>query len=292
MLSSKEKYINLVTSDIILEAIENGKRFNGKSDMCISKSMLESVGKGEIKKVLKSFEPQERLNGKLWIGKAIDSRVRLQLLDIADNFIDTLGVSWVKPKDIIITGSICNYNWSEYSDIDLHIIYDFNEVDDRVDFVKNYFDAKKKVWNDTHEELSIYGFPVEVYVQDSNEEHVSSAIYSLEKNEWIIKPNKDKMESLKADKGTLITKTLEIIGKVDQLEKDLSKEKDKKKIEVISKKAKKIFDKIKQGRQADLKKNGELGPLNVLFKILRRCGYLGKLSDLKSKTYDKIMTLK
>jgi hypothetical protein len=100
------------------------------------------------------------------------------------------------------------------------------------------------------------------------------------------------MESLKADKGTLITKTLEIIGKVDQLEKDLSKEKDKKKIEVISKKAKKIFDKIKQGRQADLKKNGELGPLNVLFKILRRCGYLGKLSDLKSKTYDKIMTLK
>ena len=80
--------------------------------------------------------------------KRITNLTRGQLLDIADDFTDSLQVDWVKPKDIIITGSIANYNWSEeYSDIDLHVLYDFKKVDKRVDFVKNYFDAKKKNWN-------------------------------------------------------------------------------------------------------------------------------------------------
>ena len=40
------------------------------------------------------------------------------------------------------------------------------KVDDKTDFVQEYFDAKKNEWNDEHDGLSIYGFPVELYVED------------------------------------------------------------------------------------------------------------------------------
>ena len=55
---------------------------------------------------LSSFRPQTQLNPKIWIDGELNSRVRLRLLDIADDFIDTLEVDWVKPKDIILTGSL------------------------------------------------------------------------------------------------------------------------------------------------------------------------------------------
>ena len=140
-----------------------------------------SITKGELLRQisLSSFRPQKVLNPKIWVGDKINSRVRLRLLDIADDFIDTLNIGWVKIKDIILTGSLANYNWSKYSDFDLHILINFKDVDERTDFVKEYFDAKKNDWNNKHENLKIYGFPVELYVQDTNDTHTESGIYSL-----------------------------------------------------------------------------------------------------------------
>ena len=84
----------------------------------------------------------------------LDSRIRLKLLDIAEDFIDFLGVDWVKPDDIIMTGSLANFNWNKkYSDIDLHVLIDFSKVDKRTDFVKKYFDSLKNQWNEVHEDL-------------------------------------------------------------------------------------------------------------------------------------------
>ena len=76
---------------------------------------------------LSSFEIQHDLNQDVWQeGDMLDSRVRLTLLDIADDFYDSLKLKWLKPLDIVLTGSICNFNWSEFSDIDMHIIVDFS----------------------------------------------------------------------------------------------------------------------------------------------------------------------
>ena len=97
---------------------------------------------------LSSFKPQKQLHPKVWINGKLNSRVRLRLLDIADDFIASLEVDWVKPDDIILTGSLANYNWSKFSDFDLHILIDFKKVDDRTNFVKDYFDSKKSLWND------------------------------------------------------------------------------------------------------------------------------------------------
>ena len=152
-----------------------------KDGFAISKSELKTFR--EKKKIdFTSFEPQDELNPKIWDSNwLINSRVRMRLLDIADTFIDSLDIDWVEIDDIILTGSLANFNWSKFSDFDVHVVLRFKDVDERVEFVSNYFNSKKKIWNNEHDNLKIYGFPVEMYVQDSEEDHTSSGIYSLEK---------------------------------------------------------------------------------------------------------------
>ena len=156
-----------------------------KDGFAITKSELKAFR--DKKKIdFTSFEPQDELNPKIWESNGlINSRVRMRLLDIADTFIDSLDIDWVEIDDIILTGSLANFNWSKFSDFDVHVVLRFKDVDERVEFVSNYFNSKKKIWNNEHDNLKIYGFPVEMYVQDSEEDHTSSGIYSLEKiNGW------------------------------------------------------------------------------------------------------------
>lgn len=241
---------------------------------------------------LSSFKPQKQLNPKIWINGKINSRVRLRLLDIADDFISSLEVDWVKPDDIILTGSLANYNWSKFSDFDLHILMDFKKVDDRTNFVKDYFDSKKNLWNEKHENLKIYGFPVEVYVQDTNEEHTASGIYSLERNEWIKEPEPNRIKAIKLDKFLIKEKVFKFMKAIEKLESDCERSDDEYSAEEVAKKAKDLFDKIKSMRREALKHGGEMSVGNIIFKCLRRFNYIGRLADVKSKTYDKIYSIK
>ena len=241
---------------------------------------------------LSSFKPKKQLEPHIWINGEMNSRVRLRLMDIADDFIDTLDVDWVKPKDIILTGSLANYNYSKYSDFDLHVVIDFEEVDDRVNFVKEYFDAKKKLWNEQHENLKIYGYPVELYVQDSNEFHNASGVYSLNLNAWIRKPSENGIESIKLNKFYIKEKVLKLINKIDELCELADTETDEYKLEEVAEKANALFKKIRSARKIGLKRGGEMDSFNIIFKCLRRFGYIGKLSDLKTRTYDKLFSIK
>lgn len=116
---------------------------------------------------LSSFKIRKELNPKFWINDKLNSRIRLRLMDIADDFMDELSVDWVKPKDYILTGSIANYNWSRYSDIDIHILIDFKKVYPKnTEFVDDYFKAKKENWLSNHEDLKVFGYPIEISVED------------------------------------------------------------------------------------------------------------------------------
>ena len=241
---------------------------------------------------LSSFKPKKQLEPHIWINGEMNSRVRLRLMDIADDVIDTLDVDWVKPKDIILTGSLANYNYSKYSDFDLHVVIDFEEVDDRVNFVKEYFDAKKKLWNEQHENLKIYGYPVELYVQDSNEFHNASGVYSLNLNAWIRKPSENGIESIKLNKFYIKEKVLKLINKIDELCELADTETDGYKLEEVAEKANALFKKIRSARKIGLKRGGEMDSFNIIFKCLRRFGYIGKLADLKTRTYDKLFSIK
>ena len=258
----------------------------------LTKEIDESLEPEEVD--LSSFNIKKNLNPKFWKDGKLDSRIRMKLLDVADDFIEFLGVNWVKPKDIIITGSLANFNWNEkYSDIDLHILLDYNKVDKRKDFVSNYFYALKKQWNEEHKDLKIFGFPVEVYVQDVNETHTASGVYSLEKNEWIEEPERNRLAKVKVNKNTIKNEVSKYTIEIDNLVTSYEENKDDKyHLEKISNKAKKLFDKIKTERRESLNdKNTEINEPNIVFKTLRRLGYIEKLINVISDTYNKMNSL-
>lgn len=243
---------------------------------------------------LSSFKVQKDLNKKFWKNDKLDSKIRLKLLDIAEDFYKSLDVSWVKPKDIIMTGSLANFNWSkEHSDIDLHIVMDFKKVDERVDFVKHYFDAQKNLWNQKHEKLEIKGFPVEVYVQDINETAVQGGTYSLNKDKWINKPQKEEMSDKELDKDYIRKEVAQYIDRIEEIEQNYKDCKnDSYKARKLSEKSNALFDEIKNQRRDGLKKdNKEMSNDNIIFKALRRLGYLDRLDKMRNLSYDKEMSL-
>ena len=94
------------------------------------------------------------------------------------------------------------------------------------------------------------------------------------------------------DRKTIASKVMNCADKIDELEAAAENETDQHKVEIIGLQAKKLFTKIKSIRKNALKNGGEYAPGNIWFKALRRLGYIGKLVELKAKTFDKMNTIK
>ena len=163
-------------------------------------------------KIIKSFETKDDLSPQIFEDGKMRDDIKKRLLEIADDFIETLGVDFFI-HDIVLTGSLANYNWSNFSDVDLHIMIDFKESKYNSDILKEFFDAKKAVWNEKHEVI-VKGYDVELYVQDVEEEHVSSGVYSVLHNKWLVKPSKNKA---KIDDRKILKKGEEFAKKIDVL---------------------------------------------------------------------------
>lgn len=228
---------------------------------------------------IKSFYIKDELNPKLWDNFELDGEVREKLIKIAQDFYISTELK-ADVKDIILTGSLSNYNWSEkYSDYDLHILIDFEDVDNNVELVKKFADAAKKNWNDEHD-IKIKGYEVEVYIQDIDESHKSSGVFSLLNNKWNVRPEKVEFEP---DEDALREKAKSVMMSVDDLEDEV----DEDKYEAFVEKIQKVWDKVKNYRKSGLEsEGGELSIGNLVFKLLRRNNYITKIMDMKKKAYD------
>jgi hypothetical protein len=237
---------------------------------------------------LSSFKVRDELNPKFWVklengDYKLKSKIKNRLLMISDDFFETLDIPWVDVEDIILTGSISNFNWSKFSDVDLHVVIPYTEVDDNMDLVKEYLTAKKTVWNNKHN-IKIFGHDVELYAQDIEEPHYSTGVYSLMLDKWIIKPETGKPkinhEKIK-DKSSNI---MNITDSIESMYKDGEYDK-------VIRRVNGLIEKIKNMRSAGLEKDGEYSSENLTFKVLRRNGYIEKLMNLKDISYDKSLTL-
>ena len=212
----------------------------------------------------------DELNPAIFDGEKMKSDVREQLLLIAEDFIDHLGVNHLDVDDITISGSSAAYTYTPHSDIDLHILVDMSKFKDD-DVYRELFDAKKTIYNDQHD-ITINGFEVELYVQDTNKPVISLGEYSVMNDNWIKLPRKRKAH---IDQENTRLK----YQKLYRLAEFAAKSNNVKKIE-------NVLRTIKKYRQAGLDRHGEFGPENLAFKILRRKGIIGhlydKLNDLHS----------
>lgn len=240
--------------------------------------------------ILSSFKQQETLNKDIWQNanspskSKMNPKVRERLLEIAYEYQEFLEVD-VVVEDVHMTGSLSNYNWSEYSDVDLHLIVDFNQIPkDQLDLYQELFKMKKTLFNLQHN-IKIYEYDVELYVQDSNEEHTSSGVYSVLHDEWIVEPKKEKFE---LDKKLLMQKVESWKEKIDNTIEDAKEES----LEIANERLGKLKEKIKEYRTSGLKKGGEYSYENLVFKFLRRNGYIQKLFDFQIEKFDKELSLK
>ena len=234
---------------------------------------------------LDGFKLKNTLNIDIWKDDKLLPEVKTKLLKIAKDFFKSLELpSNVKLKDVLFVGSLANYNWSIYSDIDLHLVVDFKEVGEDPDQVKKSFDAQKNLWNLKHD-ITVHDYPVEVYVQDPKEKLHASAVYSIPHDKWVLKPEKAKF---KLDKGVIKSRAEKMFDKLKQIQKHY----DNQNYEQAIEKAEALKDEIKKMRKAGLEKGGEFSTENLVFKVLRRTDFMEILDNYKNKAYDKSVTIK
>ena len=136
----------------------------------------------------KPVEYNTVLNPAIWDNNRLKSNVRGALLRMSEDFKEFIGVPF-EAVDVVITGGNVNYNYTEHSDIDLHLIADFDQV--RCDReVAELFDSKRLLYKRQYD-LSIHGIPVELYVEDHRMPAVSAGAYSVLSGTWIKKPQQD-----------------------------------------------------------------------------------------------------
>tara|TARA_R110000824_G_scaffold137783_3_gene302460 strand:+ start:342 stop:1259 length:918 start_codon:yes stop_codon:yes gene_type:complete len=232
-----------------------------------------------------SFDSHDTLATGIWIdGDRIVPKVAKHLNKIAQDFIDSLPVE-IDIEDIRLTGSLANYNWSNYSDVDLHIIVDFLGIDENKVLVKAFFDNARMRWNNRHQ-IRMKGYDVEIYVEDSREQHVSSGVYSLMNSEWVTKPRKYRNS---IDFPAARRKADDVEFQINIINNLITA----KKLKSALKNVERVKRKIKNMRRAGLEStHKEFSIENIAFKILRRNGMLDVLDEFKHKIYDDVMTVK
>ena len=183
------------------------------------KSFLEELAEPQFVDA-SSLISKKTLPPDLWHQEKMDPEVLANAIRIANDFFNSLDLDNIQIKDIILTGSTASYNWSDMSDFDLHILIDFNKLENRK-LMEDYFKEKTKSWNRTHDIL-LKGFEVELYIQDSNEPHVANGIYSLMENRWLKRPTRYR---LNIDYDLVKQKAAQLMEDIDEVY-DLYAEKD------------------------------------------------------------------
>ena len=203
--------------------------------------------------------------------------IRKALLRIAYDFLKFLDVK-IPFSNITLTGSMANYNYTDYSDLDLHILFDFDApTKDQSQTMKDLFNAKRRIWNDEHD-IKVKDHDVELYAQDIKEPHHSTGVFSVLRNKWLIIPLRANPE---IDEQSITKKSKDMMGRIEYLTS----------IEDKSNSLKALKDKIMKMRKIGLEREGEFAEENLIFKTLRNSGYIGKLNDMIRSEYDRSVSL-
>jgi hypothetical protein len=181
--------------------------------------------------------------------------------------------------DAYILGSNANYNYTDVSDFDIHII-----VDEDNDCVKKHlpiiYDAYRSLFDKKYD-ITIKGIEVELYVQskESALNNVSSGVYSIKEDKWLKMPVKEFAKPEIDD--------VKFSAAVNDWERRYFKIKMNPTIDAIDS----FVDDIYAIRAESLSNEGEFGFDNLVFKEIRNLGYIRDLKDLKDSLTAQSLSL-
>jgi len=219
------------------------------------------------------IEIHDSLNPDIWDGEELRTDIRVALLKIAKEYYEFLDIQ-VPVMDLVVTGSQANYNYTEYSDLDLHLIVPYEKV--KCDMaVDELFRTKRDLWRATRE-LTVRGVPVELYAEDVSKP-VTGSTYSVVRGHWIKKPvpitgSYDKSAVMKL--VSIWEKVIDNAVATDDL-----------------KTLESVKNLLKTFRQAGLDKSGEMNPANLTFKSLRNDGYVDRLLTAIKNLRDRTLSI-
>ena len=215
---------------------------------------------------------QDKLNSKIWdSNNRLREEVKEAVLKIANEFVKDLKFD-IDVTDIHIVGSNASYNYTENSDLDVHLIVRFDEENKELEqqlcalatssFNKNY-------------DIGIHGVNVEIYVEDIRSTTVSNGVYSVLNNEWIKFPKKIEAKEYDNSEQLAVWKK--------KIEDAL--------IDTENNSAKTLLDNIYLIRKNSIDIDGEYGRGNQLFKDIRSLGLLQKLKDKVAQNKGKELSV-
>lgn len=244
---------------------------------------------------VQSLKVKSELNLKIWDrddNYRMHADVRRKLLDVADYFVaycelDKFGLN-PPVRDIILTGSLANYNWSVYSDIDVHVIMDFGGIDRTTsEILAAYLELRKKQFSEQHD-IRVVSHEVELYVQDGMAGLIALGVYSIMNDKWVRFPKKYEKS---VDWEMVKRKSASYIDAIDDAKKAMDFGSVKSNVALLDR-LNYMWKKIKSERRAGLEEAGEFAVENLIFKVLRRNGYIQKLLDLRSRLISERLSLK
>lgn len=216
----------------------------------------------------------KELNPKFWQDEKLDNKIKNKLISLAMYWADYAKIDEKIIKDIIFTGGNANYNYTDQSDVDVHLLIEKDKLKcDKL--VDDYILDKKNLWSLNHN-IKIMGNPVEIFAQDVNQgTPADQGVYSLLKDKWITKPKK---EFVNVKSKSFKSKVKHFIDLIDYFINNKIKD-----LDAIEK----LKEKIRLFRAAGLKSAGEYSYENLIFKELRNLGYIDKLKDYADKVIDQ-----
>jgi hypothetical protein len=217
------------------------------------------------------------LNPKFWVNIFLKEEVRKKLLEIAKEWLKFSETPANAVEDIVLTGGNANFNYTEDSDLDVHIILDKKKLPKCND--EEYYKDKKLIWSLTHD-INIYDTEVELYAQLHQVKiPKNQGVYSLKTGKWIIKP-----ENLKLDfeHDDLLSKKID--DAIHQIDHAIENTTD-------TKAAEKLLDKYQKMRKHAISRSGEFTQENLVFKELRNRGYIDKIRKFIITMTDKRLSL-
>ena len=232
----------------------------------------------------------KHLDKKLWDGTDTLNRVVSDMLmSIVWSYVDSMNnLNDIKVynsdiKDVFIYGSCANYFYTDKSDIDMCIIFDFDKIFKRNPGLRNEQNFKLYYynWAMTHN-CRIYGRKIDVSFEDENNtisengRYRSGPIYSVMENRWLFKPTViSDQEYKKMDKDSKLV-CQQILNDYKRVKKN----------GFLLKESQKLYKDIYDAKNISHKMNLEQ-PITYMYIAFRKIRGMGILDTLRDKMVER-----